>query len=426
MSRYKSPPRNKSNFWTAVRRFCQDQAGSYAVMFALMAPVLVGLSGLGTEVGVWFFKQRDMQGAADSSAVSAAIAKSLNLSDLENEAESVASSNGYTNGVNGTQVTVNRPPASGAFTAVSDAVEVIVQQPQQRLMSLLYKKDTVLIRARAVAIPRPGKGCVLALDPNASRAAEVSGTAHVSLDCGLYSNSGDVSSTYAGGSGGLEAFEVRASGNVEGQENITTEQGIFENQTPTADPYADATFGTMPSTCTQSSKLSVTSSMTLNAGRYCGGIDVLAGKTLTLNPGIYYIDKKDFKVAGGATLKGTGVTLVFTGSGANYATMKVSGGATVELSAPDTGPTAGIVIFGDRAMPTDTTFELLGGSNQDFKGAIYTPRSLLKFAGGADSKTSCTQVVTRVITFSGNAKLDLNCGGVDIIPFGSNLAELVE
>lgn len=51
---------------------------------------------------------------------------------------------------------------------------------------------------------------------------------------------------------------------------------------------------------------------------------------------------------GSATLTGTGVTLVFTSSGNNYASATINGGATVNLTAPATGSTAGIVLFGDR------------------------------------------------------------------------------
>lgn len=425
MLHFKNPLSKTFNLCSVVCRFRRDQTGAYSVLFALMMPALVGLCGIGTEVGLWFFKQRDMQGTADSSAISAAVANSSSFADLEIHAQSVASSNGYRNGVSGAQVTVYRPPNSGAFASNSEAVEVVVQQPQKRLLSALFGKGPVPIDARAVAIPIPGKGCVLALDPTASRAIEVGGMANVTADCGTYSNSGAPDSQYAGGSGNLTAHEVRASGSVVGKENMTTTQGIFENQGPTTDPYAGVNFGTMPSSCTETKKLNINSSLTLSPGRYCGGISVNGGATLTFNPGIYYIDKKDLTINGGATVNGTGVTLVFTGSGSNYAEMKVSGGATVDLRAPTTGPTSGIVVFGDRAA-TGTTFELLGGANQSFEGAIYVPTALMKFAGGSNSKTTCTQIVTRVIKFAGNGKLQVECEDVDINPFGSTLAKLVE
>jgi hypothetical protein len=167
--------------------------------------------------------------------------------------------------------------------------------------------------------------------------------------------------------------------------------------------------------------------MTISPGTYCGGIQVNSGAVLTLNPGIYYITGGPFQVNGGATVQGTGVTLVFTSTtGSNYATASINGGATVNLTAPSSGPTAGIVMFGDRNMPTGTAFTLNGGSTQYFGGAIYLPKAALSFAGGSGSTTSCTQIVADTITFTGNANLSLNCTGDGIKPIGSGAATLVE
>jgi hypothetical protein len=73
---------------------------------------------------------------------------------------------------------------------------------------------------------------------------------------------------------------------------------------------------------------------------------------VTLNSGIYYIDGGGLSVNGGATITGSGVTLVFTKkTGNSWPTVTINGNATVNLTPPKSGPTAGIVIFGDRNMP---------------------------------------------------------------------------
>jgi hypothetical protein len=89
-----------------------------------------------------------------------------------------------------------------------------------------------------------------------------------------------------------------------------------------------------------------------------------ANANVTLNPGIYYIDGGSLTLNGGAVVRGTGVTLVFTKkSGSSWPTATINGGATLNLTPPTTGPTAGIVMFGDRNMPLGTSFRLTGGSN---------------------------------------------------------------
>jgi hypothetical protein len=67
-----------------------------------------------------------------------------------------------------------------------------------------------------------------------------------------------------------------------------------------------------------------TNTETLNPGVYCGGMQLNVGPgnsgsaNVTLNPGIYYLDGGSLTVNAGTTLTGTGVTLVFTGSGNDW------------------------------------------------------------------------------------------------------------
>src|SRR5205814_1861008 len=59
---------------------------------------------------------------------------------------------------------------------------------------------------------------------------------------------------------------------------------------------------------------------TIDPGIYTNGMKLVAGANITLNPGVYYIEGNGLDIAGGSTLTGTGVTLVFTSSnGSNCA-----------------------------------------------------------------------------------------------------------
>jgi len=154
---------------------------------------------------------------------------------------------------------------------------------------------------------------------------------------------------------------------------------------------------------------------------------LVAGANITLSPGIYYIEGSGLDVAGGATLSGTGVTLVFTSSnGTNYAGATINGGANINLTAPTTGWNAGIVLFGDRNMPAGTNFTFSGGSTQSFTGALYLPKGAVKFAGGADSTAGCTQLVADTITFTGDSNFAIDCAGKGTKPLASANISLVE
>jgi len=181
-----------------------------------------------------------------------------------------------------------------------------------------------------------------------------------------------------------------------------------------------------PGACDYNNK-TYKNTVTIDPGVYCNGIQLNAGAVVTMNPGIYFIDRGSLQMAGGATLQGTGVTIIFTSStGNNYADATINGGATLAITAPTTGPTAGIAIFGDRSMPLGTTFKFNGGDNQVLGGAVYVPHGTLQYAGGNNANTNCTQVIADTVTFVGNSLLKINCSGFGTRPIGTSMASLVE
>ncbi|WP_271525914.1 pilus assembly protein TadG-related protein [Bradyrhizobium sp. CCBAU 53380] len=421
------PPRDRLHRSSLLQQFIRDQSGSYVILSALLMPVLVGTAGLGTEVGWWYYKHKNMQSAADSGAVSAATAASAG-GDLTSEANAVTANYGYANAVNNVTITVNQPPKTGTYTSNLQAIEVVVSQPQQRLLSALFGSDPVVITARAVALPNSGTGCVLALNSSARPAVNVSGGNQLNLiKCNLYSNSGAGPSLNVAGSASVSANQVGVVGDISGASNITATNGVRTHMQAVADPYANVTPPAEPS-CT-SAKITVNANgktNSLSPGCYRGDITVNAGATLNLDPGIYYLDGANLSVAGNATITGTGVTLVFTGSGSNWGTASIGSNAIINLTAPTTGSTKGIVMYGDRNMPAGTAFNLTGGSTQNFGGAIYLPKANLSFAGGNGTSTSCTKIIADTLTFSGTSNLQVDCSALGTAAIGAQTAQLIE
>ena len=117
-------------------------------------------------------------------------------------------------------------------------------------------------------------------------------------------------------------------------------------------------------------------------------------------------------------MSGNGVTLVFTKKNSNnWGTATVNGNATVTLTPPKSGPTAGIVVFGDRNIPLGTTFKFNGGASQYLAGAIYVPTGAITFAGGIGASNSCTQIIGNTVTFVGNSSLAVDCSSYNTKPF---------
>ena len=416
------------HIWRNLSRFCRNNAGNYAIVTALLAPVLIGSAGLATEGGLWMYVHQSLQGAADSAALSAATLYGLNINgNLDTQAQSVVATYGYVVGNSGTTVTVHRPPATGAYAGNNKAIEVIATTQQARLLSSIFSAGVVTLTGRAVALPgNAGTGCVLSLNPAAAGGVTSKGNSAITLtQCSVYDDSNDTSALVNGGTATIDALSVNVVGQISGGSGITTTQGVNVGISPITDPYANVVMPT-PVGCDYNNKTYKTT-VTIDPGVYCNGIQLNAGAVVTMNPGVYFIDRGSLQMAGGSTLQGTGVTIIFTSStGNNYADATINGGATLAITAPTTGPLAGIAMFGDRNMPISTTFKFNGGDNQVLGGAVYVPHGTLQYAGGNNANTNCTQVIADTVTFVGNSLLKINCAGSGTRPIGTSVASLVE
>ena len=410
-----------------LARFRNDESGSYLMTTAIMMPVLMGIVGLGTDYGLWIYTSKKMQNAADAAAYSAALAKTNGSGNVTTEANALSSSYGFVNGLDGVVVSVNNPPTSGPNASNASAIEVVIQQPQKRFFSALMSSENLIVKTRAVAIPGAnGTGCVVALNKSAAGAITIKGTADINLTaCSLYDGSNSATALSVGGSGTLTAKDITVVGGISG--TVTASGSVVQGASASAiaDPYAGVSRGSF-SGCDHTN-MTAKNTVTLSPGVYCQGLNLNAGANVTLNPGVYYLDQGSLSVNGGATLTGTGVTLVFTSStGSNYATADINGGANVTLEAPTTGSMAGIVALGDKNMPVGTIFKFNGGSTQIFKGALDLPSAAVSFAGGSNTNKACTQLVADTITFTGNSQFAINCSGTGTKPVGAAVATLVE
>jgi Flp pilus assembly protein TadG len=433
------PNRRRSKLRMLLDRFSGDESGNYVIIVGLAAPALIGLVGLGTEYGLWTYTHQNAQGAADAAAFSAAQSYSINGagsgsgslsagSNVISEANAVASSFGFVNGQNNTTITVNRPPSSGSLRAVANGVEVIVTQNQPRLFSALWNHNDVSIRARSVALGNAALGCVLALDRTVTKAALNSGGGTINLNnCDLYDDSNDSAGLYGGGSSLVVARQIGVVGGVNNVSGFQTTQGLVTHFPVVPDPYADVSVPAF-SGCDKNN-FSSKNTQTISPGVYCNGMQFNAGTIATFSPGVYYVDGGTFQVNGGASLSGTGVTIILTSSTpskpSSFADASINGGATINLSAPTSGSLSGLVVLGDRRAPVGTTYKFNGGSSQVFTGAVYLPSGAVQWAGGAGTSTNCTQVIGDTINFTGGAALAVNCAnaGTRAIGLSTKLME---
>ncbi len=405
------------------------QRGSVALMIGLALPVLIAMVALGTEITFLLFKQRQMQAAADAAALGGATALQSGHPALAVEARGIAAYLGFVNGAaDGTTVTVNSPPLSGPQQGSSGAVEVIMAQPQTLFLATTLYAGAFSVGARAVAIIGTGSYCALQLGSSGNVSMSNGAVANFTL-CGLAVDGTSSSALSVVGGAQLNAPSVSVAGSdsVNNGGSINPLSGLKTSQANIPDPYSGVVMPTF-SGCNYNGFNTNTwqPSWTLSPGVYCNGLSVSNGATASMNSGVYFIDRGTFDVGGGSHLTGTGVTIVLTSStGSNYANAQIDNGTTVTLSAPTTGPTAGLVFFGNRNAPASTTSNVAGGASLNLTGAIYLPTETLDWNNGASNSSSpCTELIANTIVLGG-ANLQINCpAGVTAI--GATSSSLVE
>ncbi len=417
-----------------LRRLADDRNGASAVVIAVSMTVLMGFAGLAIDVGFWYRDARAAQGAADSAAYSAAVdtAAGDGASGVASTAKAIAAQYGFVDGQNHVTVTVHQPPTSGPNTATTGAVEVIVQEAEAQFFSGFFISSPA-ISARAVGSPAaPGKFCVLALNNGAATtngAADVNISNGVTIDtshCGIQVNASGADALYITGGAHLTAQTLSIVGNyATSNGGWITVSGTLTTSAPAGlDPYAAVTMPTA-GTCAATNAYGY-GTYTLSPGTYCNGLSFSNGSHATLGAGVYVINGGSFSVVGGSTVTGTGVTIVLTGSGSNYASAQISNGTTVTLTAPTTGATQGIAIFQDRQSAVSAPDSLAGGTSFTVTGAVYLPSQSVTYSNGSSNGSVCTQLIAWQIVFNGGATFNSTCGGTGVSGIGAQATMVVE
>jgi Flp pilus assembly protein TadG len=393
-------------------RFMHDRSGAYAVLVGLVAPIFLGALALGSETGLWYAAHEKMQGAADSSAISAAVGLIAGDTNVTLEANATAASNGFLNGSSGTVVTVNKPPHSGTNTGTAGAVEVIINQPQKPLFSSLFLNSPVVVQARAVAGPNPQVTCVLALSqtPLVSLVTGVAAAAFANVladQCTVADNSPGLLALTVALFSSITAQKVNVVGGFLGLLGTVTPTPV--SAPPTLDPFAGTTIP--PISSCDHTNLVITGPVALSPGVYCGGLTVNGGGNATLSPGTYYMDGGGLvggfglSVILGGTVTGTGVTIVLTASNPLVNLPGLSLLGTVNLTAPTSGTYANLVLFEDRpailAVLPGPGLIFTGGAAVNLIGTIYAPHSVVTYAlGGGTHTGQCTRLIADTIVFA--------------------------
>lgn len=423
--------------------FIGNTHGGAVILTTLALPVIMGGLAMAIDIGYWYTAKRQTQQQADTAALGAARALSAGVSStdqLRAVALNDAIRNGFVN-VSPNRFTFNSPPTSGPMAGNTAAIEIIVERKVDSFFARYFDRSSVSMSARAVASVNVTDACVLALSNNAARAINLPGTMTINApNCGFASNATTTDSIQVGGTANLIAKSLVASGEINVSGSLTVEEAMLTHQTATLDPYQNLALPAVGACNANNFRMNSGSNVTINPGVYCGGIQMNGSGTLYLNKGTYILNRGDFIMTGSGRIRcgncaaeTDGVTIILTATSGQVGSVRIGGSGDIELSAPgeESNPYKGVLFYQDRAAAAGNDSNLNGGASMKLSGALYLPKSDIKYAGSnsfAGGK-NCVVMVGLTVEFAGSSgfsQTDCTHMGTKLIDVGRAAVTLKE
>jgi hypothetical protein len=393
-----------------------------APLVALSLIALVGVVAIVLDGGLLLMDRRQCQRAADGAALAAAAQLYTDYpaqypnpgldpkGTAKASALAYAAANGYSNDGTSSVVTVNIPPTSGDHAGQAGYAEVIVQYNQPRGFSGLFGSAPVPVRARTVArglqTPYSNAG-ILLLNKNAAGSYNDSGHGTtVTQGSPVIIDSNSLLAAILAGQAQLSASETDITGGVSlgGQSSIlgTLKTGVA----PTADPLASLPVpdpSTMP--VQSNALLSIAGgSPTLSPGVYNGGINIATQGTVTLQPGVYYLNGGGLVISAQSAVTGQGV-MIYNNPLVSTDQINITGGSAITLSPPTSGVYMGLTLFQNRT--STVPLYVAGNTNTNLSGTFYAAGARFNISG-TSSFTMGSQFIADSMTISGGATFTVN------------------
>lgn len=408
----------------------RSRRGTVLMLVSVSMVGVMGVMALAVDVGSLQRQRRVAQAAADAGALSGASEIMRGRYDLiVSSARAESTRNGFTNGVDAVGVAVNYAPTSGYYAGNPMYVEVIVSRTVPTYFARLVGANAVNVRARSVAgVGAPGESCIYALERSAEKALNVSSLSDLDSNCGVIVNSSNAKAIVIESAGDLEAGSITVTGGIDAAGGTVTSGSTVTGVPPSANPlgYLQVPYFN-PTQCDYTNmKVDSYGQVTqLYAGIYCGGIEITSNGSAFLNPGTYILRGGGLKMGGGV-ISGVGITIVNTnanpanGGAEQFKKIEMGSASQANLSAPTTGPLAGILFFQDpnAGKAGDLYENVIGsGSNAVFNGTLYFPTQPIEVGASASTTTVTGGIVATKVTVTSNSDVNVSGLGGTNTPF---------
>lgn len=396
-----------------------SEKGQALILIALAAIGLFGFAALAIDGSAAFSDRANAQNAADTAVLAAGLTK-VRGGDWVQSGLARAATNGYQNDGQSSIVYVNCPPAGGPYAGNAEYVEVIIDSTIQTTFGRVVGVEQVHNRVEAIAHVEPSRtaplysgAAMVALKPNGRGAFRSHGTNETSvIGSGIFVNSNDSCAFEQVGNSDLDTLAgIRIVGGACLHGSVTPANAVTPGTTPV--PYPPENLPPEP-TCDRNA---IQNGTRLSPGNWSGTFPP-RGVT-QLQPGIYCVDGM-FMVNAHDVLTGDGVLIYMRSGNVHW-----DGHAQVNLTAPTSGPYAGLLLY--LPMNNDEGVIINGNSDSSFVGTFLAPASDIQVNGTSGVTGYHSQIIGYTIDLIGTAdmRIEYNQNENLIVPHPARL-ELVE
>ena len=401
--------------------FSSDR-GNVLVVGAAVMPLLIGSAAFAVDtiqISVW---KRQLQRAADSSAIAGAYA--LSLGDDEHDAiHRDLDKNAFP--VLSQEESITVGPRLG-FDRTVRVILTATRTPP--FMSIFTNRAQTLVADATAAIDVDGTFCMVSLYEGTDAGIDANGGANVDLTCGMKANCTGTDCITAGGSSSIKALPMASVGGLQGDSNnFVPPTKLQPYSAKQADP-----FGYLPNpapdpaSCAANGTLTEATSFTGKGANPCFlAVDVNPSSNFSIPDSVesitVYGGNIDFK----GDLTANDITFIMTGPNGQAGDLIINSQANLTLSASSSGTYKGVLFYRDRRAP-NIEIKINGGASSHLTGALYFPSSDITFAGNSGMDVRCLQMVGQKLKFRGSATISNQCpddGGSGA--FGQNVVRLV-
>ncbi|MBL8572648.1 MAG: hypothetical protein JNM13_03130 [Hyphomicrobiaceae bacterium] len=385
-----------------------NTSGQFALIFALCLPVIVGLGGFALDYSFWVSQRSNIRAAADAAALAAARQMMIGTTTTS-QVQAIAAATVDANilapkGLGGKHTTATEIIDNGT------AIAVTITQDKASYFSRAIGLEIGTLSARSSArIVGGTKICVVTLSGTSSEAlAFGTGAKLIGEDCGIYVNSENPSAVTVGGNAQVTASVLCAAGGIRGSTSLATlNTSVITDCPPMPDPLAsrDNLLPNIPVCIAPpapapglmfardmnfqiSQIIYSTGTHTLPAGRYCIDVVITGNAKVTLQSEKNYFFGNKLEVSGDAEFYGPNAALIFHSRDSFF---EFRDNAKIDISAPTTGNTAGMLIWQPRVYRQ-------GGTNLCVNPGSYganlcSPNGYLRFKISANRANKLVGVI---------------------------------